>query len=144
MMEKVLKWLLISILGVIFLVFIIGWLLIGYELSKMPSDEVVIGYVEDLIDQDIDESLCHVIEKEFSTNIREYSLYVIIQFETEFLPTHVSSDLDSEDNEKLAQLIDKAFAHTVSLENVFYFADRKEELYYMYLPQENLLILNYK
>ena len=49
-----------------------------------PSDERILDYVEYMICQDMDAYDCEIVDCVFSTNIREYSLYTVVQINSDF------------------------------------------------------------
>ncbi len=60
-------------------------MIIGYSIfSYSPSEDRILDYVEDLIGQDMDIYDCEIIDHVFSTNIREYSLYAVVQINSPF------------------------------------------------------------
>ena len=95
--------LIILLLIFLFLPLFIGGTILLYS----PSDEHILDYVEDLIGQDMDAYDCEIIDRAFSTNVREYSLYVIVQINSEFDVSGFETDCAYP--EQIQQLLQKAY-----------------------------------
>ncbi len=112
----------------------------GAILLYSPSDEHILDYVEDLINRDMDAYHCEIIESDFSTNVREYSLYAVVQIDSDF---DVSGfETNSVYPAQIQRLLSKAYGTDELPQNCFYIAD--DELSCAFDQHRKWLILEYK
>lgn len=105
-----------------------------------PCDECILDYVEDLIQQDMDAYDCEIIERDFSTNVREYSLYVVVQINSDFDVSEF--EMDCAYPEKVQQLLQKAYGSDSIPQCCYYIT--AGNLNYVFDQSRNWLILDWE
>ena len=134
--KTVCTFLIILLLIFLFLPLLIGGAILLYS----PSDERILDYVEDLIGQDMDAYDCEIIDRAFSTNVREYSLYVIVQINSEFDVSGFETDCTYPD--QILQLLHKAYGADNIPQCCYYIA--ADHLSCVFSSGRNWLILNWE
>lgn len=130
-----------TLLIILFLIFLFFPIFIGGAILRYsPSDEHILDYVEDLIGQDMDAYDCEIIDRTFSTNVREYSLYVIVQINSEFDVSGFETDRAYPN--QIQQLFHKAYDVDDIPQCCYYIAS--DHLSCVFDPGRNWLVLNWE
>ena len=143
-MRKIYAWLMVVICISVATLLASILILVVQMFYYVPNDDTIVDYVEELIQQDLDKYNYQIIEKDFSTNLRDYSLFVIIELDDAFeFIAPSSKDLHIETSH-LHQALQTVYGIEHTPESYVSYVDAEKQLYCIFDISRRWLIVDYQ
>ena len=114
-----------------------------YILSYTPDDATIIYYVEEFIQQDLDNYDYQLLQTKYSTNIREHSIFAIIELNEDFVLNRISTSMTDAEISHIDNILQTLYSPSDMPQDCAMYANAEESLYYIYDPERNWLIFEF-